>query len=625
MPTWTELVDTYFTDAPAPYGNSTITPLIDTDRKVNEGKGDFVYIHGWWLGLMGGAVLPGPYLSTGYPLWELTNRTLPPFPVVMGTTPRYLIEVLVELAQAGVDVRVLGWCHSAVLRSPHGRMLVETVRRSNVMTIESLRPLRAHPDIGWRAALNVVHHAGGAAHAKLVVVGNKNVAIGFTGGIDLVADRLAAVGHPGAQMWHDVAVRVDGPAVQGLYDWFKDVWHDATTYDGKPRPQTTFRTSLGEFRSTLLNAVPVPDLTFAIPTSDDHHVQSLRTLPAAKYKTLSFAPSPLPTNGPAAGEFKLRDAWQKAIAGATRYVYMEDQAFESTEVLGWVNARIKAVPDLRVILVTGASGDPNDPATDMHAYLCQSLNGSLLDGLDAAQRARVRMFRRWGDDTLVGDIVVTTVSPGPGATTHLDTNAKTEVPEGALAGKYAFVQQGGVIGEVVHNDAADGSTPLRLRVKTPNPPDAFTPGPAALRMVSGLLVHAKTTIVDDNWAMIGSANCMRRSLYTDVEHSIAFVDEAGAVKEYRKALWAHHFRTHDPTEWDDLDAALHSWEPSWFAAGASPLRPPRIGTPGPEWIEPLPLPLPNCGPLTFYQQHVYDTLLDVDSRDPWGFLIPPMP
>jgi phosphatidylserine/phosphatidylglycerophosphate/cardiolipin synthase-like enzyme len=73
---------------------------------------------------------------------------------------------------------------------------------------------------------------------------------------------------------------------------------------------------------------------------------------------------------------------------------------------------------------------------------------------------------------------------------------------------------------------------------------------------SGRLIHTKSTIIDDQWALIGSANAMRRSLYTDVEHSVAFMDEEGvAVAAYRNELWSFHLRT--PAA--DLNAAIARW------------------------------------------------------------------
>ena len=61
-------------------------------------------------------------------------------------------------------------------------------------------------------------------------------------------------------------------------------------------------------------------------------------------------------------------------------------------------------------------------------------------------------------------------------------------------------------------------------------------------------VHAKTIIVDDVWATIGSANMNVRSYTNDAEVNACFidgqVDDRGlhvSVRDYRAKLWAEHF------------------------------------------------------------------------------------
>jgi phosphatidylserine/phosphatidylglycerophosphate/cardiolipin synthase-like enzyme len=127
-------------------------------------------------------------------------------------------------------------------------------------------------------------------------------------------------------------------------------------------------------------------------------------------------------------------------------------------------------------------------------------------------------------------------------------------------------------------------------------------------------VHSKTTIVDDHWAIIGSANCMRRSLYTDWEHSVVFVDEDDeAVKEYRKELWAHHFGEPDPDTFDDLAESLYRWDPTWGVAGGHVGRSPTIKD----------VTLPINGPaFTGAGRRTYEMWLDTDSRQTWGSVRP---
>ena len=108
---------------------------------------------------------------------------------------------------------------------------------------------------------------------------------------------------------------------------------------------------------------------------------------------------------------------------------------------------------------------------------------------------------------------------------------------------------------------------------------------------------------------------MRRSLYTDFEHGVSFLDEEQtAVAEYRMRLWADHFDHNEPFDFELLSEALHSWESSWGSPGTAPLRP--------AWIVPIAIPLPVVE-LTEETRVRYDAYMDPDSREPWGGVCPP--
>ncbi len=75
----------------------------------------------------------------------------------------------------------------------------------------------------------------------------------------------------------------------------------------------------------------------------------------------------------------------------------------------------------------------------------------------------------------------------------------------------------------------------------------YSSGPAAGRFGFNFVpiyVHAKVTIVDDEWFMIGSANINRRGLATDSEMNAHSVDAAGA-RALRLRLWSEHLRVEE--------------------------------------------------------------------------------
>lgn len=121
----------------------------------------------------------------------------------------------------------------------------------------------------------------------------------------------------------------------------------------------------------------------------------------------------------------------------------------------------------------------------------------------------------------------------------------------------------------------------------------------------GVTVHAKTVIVDDRWAAIGSGNIGARSLYTDVEHGVAFTDPAGElVPAYRARLWSHHLGS----AFTELDASLERWAGPGDDTGDRLAR--------------VELPVPEV-PYPARLDRQYRGIHDPDSRRRWGGLVPP--
>jgi phosphatidylserine/phosphatidylglycerophosphate/cardiolipin synthase-like enzyme len=188
------------------------------------------------------------------------------------------------------------------------------------------------------------------------------------------------------------------------------------------------------------------------------------------------------------------------------------------------------------------------------------------------------------------------------------------------------------------------------------------------------VIHSTVVIVDDTWCAVGSANCMRRSLYTDIELSAAILDEPtpahllpitwaeeqnlpvgkrapSVVQRFRRDLWAHlcamplaPTRPGQQAQLNGLlalDRALGIWRPLWRVAAAGPPPPPPRRPPARPRGSSTPPPLPprptvggRVGPpvlrraivaLTLapaqpgagqpFQQSDYDRL-DFDSRTP---------
>lgn len=634
---------------PQQFDGCKITPLIDattynaaleqaltlvgTGPDAAANAGHFIFIHNWFLALSGGvfrgvqgsAGSDGPKVDQHLDPYFLDGPPDPANPGTGGT--RKLIDVLIAKARIGVDVRVLGWASTSLM----GRSIYLYVanlfsanipyRAMNTGSMASISDLRADASLRphMEAMLNVIAHTAAGAHTKMALVGTNAKAIGFTGGIDFANNRWAHRDHTFKEDWHDVVAQVEGPAVQSIYDWFQDLWNE-----NLKRSVTRFRFLGKELPSFLPRTPPLPARTLPLDVqADNHSVQSLRTVPAFNYEWYNCLPENPPCSFAPKGVFEFRAGIRKALRTAERYIYMEDQAFFSQEILSWANEAIKANADLRVILLTNGTLDPVDPEFPP-GILANAFNRGLLADLTPAQREQVRFMRRRGDIlplTNAGNqMTIDIVASAPvNNVCHLTTSitANKAWKANSVASLLWHLDVGGTKHLITGNPAIAEGQQVVLTA-APVAGACITPGTYDWYRQVGIIIHTKSTLVDDAWAIIGSANIMRRSLYSDMEHCVTMLDPAAQlVKEYRKSLWNEHFRHSNPNDFDDLPQALHAWEPTWGVPGPAPARP--------DTLVPISLPIVPNATLSDDEQAEYDWYTDVDSRQDWGGLCPPIP
>lgn len=651
------------------------------------GTGDFLYIAGWLFSWVTGTFKPEGLLTPSTPSVE--DQAV--FDVDPESGEKRFIDLLISRAKAGVDVRVLGWVSYSTMGStpyhlpiiaplfinPWVRSKAQTeipYAQLNGLTMNSVKALRAEPKMSDKAMLNVLSHPAGAVHMKMVVLGKKldnagntTDATAFTGGLDLSQWRWGDVGHrPNpdweaqiglAPKWHDVQAMVNGKAVQPLYDVFRSMWNE-----NLKREPTKFRFEGDILPSYVAKTPEVPERKMLLPppqnTPSQHWVQSLRTIPAFNFKWNNCLPEGKAASWAPAGLFELRAAWKKAISNAQRYIYIEGNDLISREILEWVNEAVVNNFDLKVILLTGGGVDPADAAIASKTtkmLLHESINEGLLGRLwnDPPQMERlnrqIRVFQAWGETVeSVPAIPLASVSAISAKESRIVTGwewkreyaerisgltgMKIEPDKGlianALKGTQVRIQQQSFL--VLGNPAVKFGDPIILSIRHGDNADQPKAGDVAVLWITyGIYVHAKVTIIDDTWAMIGSNNVWRRCLYTDWEHAVSFIDEGGeAVKSFRQKLWAEHFKagtSHNPATLDDfadLQAALGAWSPSWVTPGVpSPELPVRDANDllGPPYLNRITLPVPEEKMSEKVALGVDETF-DVDSRDPWGHM-----
>lgn len=248
--------------------------------------------------------------------WHLS----PDFGLTRDTGALRLRDLLAELAER-VDVRVLLWAGAPLpvftpSRAEVGRVRQELTRASRVRCAldSNERPMHCH-------------------HEKLVIVDGE---VAFVGGIDLTSlggDRFDTNDHPMSSHlgWHDVASRMRGPVVADVEAHFIGRWIEA----GGERVEAP--------------AIPAP--------AGRHTLQIVRTLPEKIYQ---FAPR---------GDFRILEAYTRALRSARRFVYLESQFLWSPQVVDILAEKLRKPPceEFRVLVVLPAK--PNNGADTTRGQL----------------------------------------------------------------------------------------------------------------------------------------------------------------------------------------------------------------------------------------------------------------
>jgi phosphatidylserine/phosphatidylglycerophosphate/cardiolipin synthase-like enzyme len=170
-------------------------------------------------------------------------------------------------------------------------------------------------------------------HEKLVFVDGR---IAYVGGIDLTAlagDRLDVSRHPPRPGigWHDAALRIEGPLVDDVAAHIALRWREVT---GE---------TLGARNSLLL--------------AGSTTAQFVRTVPNNVYDALPR------------GDFRILEAYIRALRSAEKYIYLESQFLWSSELVAIVADKLRHPPsdDFHVVVLLPAR--PNNGADDTRGQL----------------------------------------------------------------------------------------------------------------------------------------------------------------------------------------------------------------------------------------------------------------
>jgi phosphatidylserine/phosphatidylglycerophosphate/cardiolipin synthase-like enzyme len=259
-------------------------------------------------------------------------------------------KTLAELAAKGIHVRGLLW------RShPH---LVKMSEREN------LRLVREINKAGGQVLLDERVRRGGSHHQKLVLLrrlNRKDSDVAFVGGIDLCHGRNDDAVHDGDPQvyemnerygerppWHDVQLKVRGPALADLATTFRERWDDPTPLEHR----SPWRRAIHRSAAHPRHPDPLPPMPRDPCSVGTHAVQVLRTYPA-KRTPYPFAPE---------GERSVARAYRKALRRVRSLIFLEDQYLWSKDVASSIAEALTRSPELRLIAVVPRYPEQRGPS-----------------------------------------------------------------------------------------------------------------------------------------------------------------------------------------------------------------------------------------------------------------------
>lgn len=232
--------------------------------------------------------------------WHLSSD----FELERGEQRTPLRDLLAGLAER-VPVRVLMWGGSPAPVFTPTRRQVKRAREALV------------GDTAIQCTLDTREHPMHCHHEKLIVIDD---ATAFVGGIDLTelgGDRFDRNVHPlrDAVGWHDVASRLAGPVVSDVAAHFAFRWRELT---GESLPEPPSQPPAGECSAQLV-----------------------RTVPQKIYRSLPR------------GDYRILEAYLRALRSAKSLIYIENQFMWSTEIVEVLRDKLRHPPsdDFRLLVL----------------------------------------------------------------------------------------------------------------------------------------------------------------------------------------------------------------------------------------------------------------------------------
>lgn len=378
-------------EAPVHVGDSEWVPLIDGEHYFAEldahldklGPGDTLLVTGLEI---------NPYL-------DLKGRS--------DDDPEYapIGRRFAEAAARGAQVWLLPACRVFAASLPRSGLPF----RDNAFHADYLRELTvagsAEPPLRGRVLLDFSGALLGSNHQKCVVFHIAGELTAFVSGIDLAMHRWDAAPHDRLELdggrwgWHDMAVRLRGPAARQVWHAFRQRWQETLTL-----PDEHWLASPADRRSLnpagAVEAPPPAHEAAPVPSPGT----AVRVLRSTFHRKVD---SHLPFRRrawdhiPRGGYQEIFTTLVTAISAAQRYIYLEDQYLEESvggddqfELYPYLRAA--AARGVKVILVGSGTRDPDDVdlgGLEINRELNDDLQKKLVEPLPAGARWNVAVHR----------------------------------------------------------------------------------------------------------------------------------------------------------------------------------------------------------------------------------------
>jgi phosphatidylserine/phosphatidylglycerophosphate/cardiolipin synthase-like enzyme len=289
-----------------------------------------------------------------------------------GDLRHMLAPILADAARRGVEVFLLVnqfWADEQELNRGKRAPIRHKIMKSGELygylpeTFKLFELLEGSPRIHCRTDIHPNSDIFATNHQKTVVIDDR---IAYLGGIDLTyldGDRWDTGEHDGRyrhtdrtqRFWHDVHMRVEGPAVEFVRDNFAQRWQHGDL--GR------LSTNAGGDRVIRADQRPAPlpknrssrPSTFRYPTGQETpDVQTVQIVRSMPQKDTWHREKPVWNRSKADWERSCKDAYLIGIRAARKYIYLENQWIADEDIwaeLATAAKRNQHDPEFRIILM----------------------------------------------------------------------------------------------------------------------------------------------------------------------------------------------------------------------------------------------------------------------------------